>query len=289
MVIYLITVNYQSSDLIAHLLASVQVAAGEYQFIIVNNSPEDQVVQALIGDRVHLLEAGRNLGFGGGCNLALQWVYERDPEAIVWLINPDTLLPKGMLETAVQFCLNHPELSILGTVILEPDGSVWFAGGEFNPATGRIVALTDDRPLMAQTYQETPWVTGCSLLLNLRHFSTCPAFDEAFFLYYEDFDFCRRYAQQGHRIGITNQIRVIHTPSSITGRHASLKVQHSTYSYLLALKRHTSPWVFAYRLSRILGHALRVSMTEPETAIAIIKGVVRYGKRVSGFGQPNCH
>lgn len=287
--IYLITVNYQSADLIARLLASIQLASGEYQFIIVNNSPEDQIVRSLAGDRVHLLEAGENLGFGGGCNLALQWVYERDPDAIAWLINPDTLLPKGMLETAVQFCLSHRELSILGTIVLEPTEAVWFAGGEFNPATGRIVARTDDRPLATQAYQETSWVTGCSLILNLRHFPTCPSFDEAFFLYYEDFDFCRRYAQQGHPIGVTNQIQVIHFPSSITSRHTPLKVQHSTYSYLLALERHTSRWVLGYRLSRILGHALRVSVTEPETAIAIIKGVVRYGKRVSGFGQSNFH
>ncbi|GAB4321646.1 MAG: hypothetical protein OHK0047_04730 [Leptolyngbyaceae cyanobacterium] len=287
--IYLITVNYQSRDLIARLLASVELSSSEYQFIIVNNSPEDQAVQTLAGDRVHLLKAGQNLGFGRGCNLALQWVYERDPGAIAWLINPDTLLPKGMLETATQFCLNHPELSILGTVILEPDGAVWFAGGEFNPMTGRIVAQTDDRPLTAAVYQETPWVTGCSLLLNLRNFPICPYFDQEFFLYYEDFDFCRRYAQQSHRIGVTQHIQVIHAPSSITSRHPALKVQHSTYSYLLALERHTSRWVLGYRLGRILGRALRVSMTEPETAIAIIKGVVRYGKRVSGFGQPNLY
>lgn len=287
--IYLITVNYQSADLMVHLLASVQRTSSQYQFIVVNNSPEEQGVQTLADDRVQILEAGRNLGFGGGCNLGLQWVYERDPEAIVWLINPDTLLPKGMLETAVQFCLSHPELSILGTVVLEPSGSIWFAGGEFNSATGRIVALTDDRTLPAQAYQETPWVTGCSLILNLRNFPTCPFFDEAFFLYYEDFDFCRRYAQQGHQIGVTKQIQVIHSPSSITSRHPSMKVQHSTYSYLLALERHTQRWVLGYRLSRILVRALRVWVTEPEAAIAIIKGVVRYGKRVSGFGQPNFH
>lgn len=287
--IYLITVNYQSSDLIVRLLASVQLAASEYHVLIVNNSPEDQAVQTLADDRVQILEAGQNLGFGGGCNLALQWVYERDPGAIVWLINPDALLPQGMLQTATQFCLNHPELSILGTVILESTGAIWFAGGEFNPVTGRIVAQTDDRPLTAAAYQETSWVTGCSLLLNLRNFPICPYFDQEFFLYYEDFDFCRRYAQQGHRLGVTPHIQIIHSPSSVTSRHPALKVQHSTYSYLLALERHTLPWVLGYRLGRILGRALRVSMTEPETAIAIIKGVVRYGKRVSGFGQSNLH
>jgi GT2 family glycosyltransferase len=127
------------------------------------------------------------------------------------------------------------------------------------------------------------------MLLNLKNFSACPCFDDAFFLYYEDFDFCRRYAQQGHRIGVTSQIQITHAPSSITRRNLPLKLEHSTYSYLVVLQRYTQPWVVTYRLGRILAKALRISGGEPETAIAIIKGVVRYGRRVSGFGQSNFH
>jgi GT2 family glycosyltransferase len=134
-------------------------------------------------------------------------------------------------------------------------------------------------------YVETAWVTGCSLLLNLNTFADCPQFDPAYFLYYEDFDFCRRYAKQGHPVVVTNQIRVVHTPSSITSRNQSLKLQYSTDSYLLALQRHTSPAVTLYRLGRILGHALRISWVEPEKAIAIIKGVRTYLVRVSRFGK----
>lgn len=226
-----------------------------------------------------ILEAPENLGFGGGCNVGLNWVYERDRAATVWLINPDTTLPKNALNHAAQFCSAHSSLSIIGTIIAEPSGKIWFAGGEFVLETGRIVASTELSTHEKINYVETSWVTGCSMLLNLQNFDSCPQFDSAYFLYYEDFDFCRRYAQQGHSVGMTKQIHIIHYPSSITSRNPSLTLQHSTSSYLLALERHTSPPVFWYRLSRILFHAVRVSVVHPQQAIAILKGVLQFWQR----------
>ncbi|MDX2242471.1 MAG: glycosyltransferase family 2 protein [Leptolyngbyaceae cyanobacterium bins.302] len=286
-VIYLITVNYDSAELIKTLLASIQPSFEiAHRFVIVNNSPSDRQIHTLATDSVRILEAGNNLGFGGGCNLGLQWVFEQDRRAIVWLINPDTTLQPDSLLKAGNFCRAHPELSIMGTIVREPDGKIWFAGGEFQPENGRIVAI-ETLPKFDGDYIETAWVTGCSLLLNLQNFAVCPQFDPDYFLYYEDFDFCHRYAKQGHSIVITNHIQITHQPSSITGRNLALKVQLSTTSYLLALERHTYPTVLLYRLSRILFHALRVSLVEPEKAIAIIKGVLQYLKRVRGLGKFN--
>lgn len=278
--IYLITVNYYSATLIAQLLTSIQGQIEvdvEYQLIIINNSAAEDC-STLAGDRVLILEAGENLGFGGGCNLGLNWVYERDRAATVWLINPDATLPKNTLNQAIQFCRTHPALSIIGTIISEPSGEIWFAGGEFVPETGKIVACTEISIHPNTNYVETSWVTGCSLLLNLQHFDSCPQFDPAYFLYYEDFDFCRRYAQEGHSVVIA-PIHIIHHPSSITSRDPSSTLQHSTFSYLLALERHTSPRVFWYRLSRIMFHAMRVSLVEPKRAIAILQGILHFWRR----------
>lgn len=89
------------------------------------------------------------------------------------------------------------------------------------------------------------------MLINFKNFKSCPEFDQDYFLYYEDFDFCRRYAKQGHKIAITQQITVVHQPSSITNKNPDLKLQHSIYSYLLSLEKHTNKSVLIYRLIRI--------------------------------------
>lgn len=284
--IYLITVNFYAAELIARLLASVESSPDQpYTFIIVNNSPDDGYIHALTGETVLILEANRNLGFGAACNLGLTWVYEREPAAIAWLINPDTWLSESALTQAVDFFKAHPECSIVGTLVREPNGQVWFGGGQFQPLLGAITASDRFAAQPELDYVACDWVSGCSLLLNLQRFPVCPQFDPAYFLYYEDFDLCQRYLSQGHSVGITNRIVVTHTPSSITDRSIAFKLQHSTYSYLLTLARYSPRLTFSIRLLRLILHTLALIFVKPQVASGKLSGLWMYLRRVLHFDQ----
>ena len=280
---YLLTINYYSASLIARLIQSLppnQVIA--YQIVIVNNSPEDLSLSQLNGDSVHILEAKANIGFAGGCNLGLNWIYAQNPKAIAWIINPDTYLPPNTLEKLPALFANHPHLSLVGTLIYTPAQEIWFAGGRFMPHWGAIFStdLLSSHP--DSPYVTCDWVSACSLILNLRHFPSCPQFDPAYFLYYEDFDFCRRYASQGHQITITNQLSVVHQPSSITNRHMAQKLKHSTYSYLLTLENYTSFPIFLLRFLRLIGYACILLVIDPQAAFGKFAGIFSYfNKRFS--------
>lgn len=279
--IYLLTVNYYSTSLIDRLIRSLPSNPTTlHQIVIVNNSPKDQTLQQLGSDTVQILEAKTNLGFSNACNLGLKWVYAQDPKAFVWIINPDTYLPENTLEKVRGFFEAHPELSILGTLIYTPTGEIWFAGGRFTPQRGAIVSIDLLSSHSESSYVACDWVSGCSLLINLRQFSECPQFDPAYFLYYEDFDFCRRYASQGHQIAITSQLAVVHQASSITDRNPAKKFQHSTYSYLLTLERYTNKAIFLQRFLRLTLHALLLLCIKPQTAFGKLAGVSSYLGRV---------
>ncbi|MGA9377892.1 MAG: glycosyltransferase [Phormidium sp.] len=274
-------INYYSSELIAKLINSIspnQVV--EFQIIIVNNSPNDQPIQHLKTDKVVILESGENLGFGKACNVGLNWIYQQNQQAIVWLINPDAYLLPQALEKIPALFQNHPELSILGTIIYTTTGEIWFAGGEFIPNNGAIIPKTIDNQNSKIPYLKTDWVSGCSLLINLQKFPICPQFDPEYFLYYEDFDFCQRYAKQGHLIAITNQIGVVHQPSTITGKNAFLKFKHSTYSYLLTLERYASKTVLLFRFIRLLLNAIYLIPLKPKVALGKFAGISLYLRRV---------
>lgn len=278
--IYLLAINYYSSQLIAKLINSIspnQVV--EYQIIIVNNSPEEQLIQDLKTDKIVILEAGENLGFGKACNLGLNWIYQQNQKAIIWLINPDAYLLPQALEKVPALFQNHPELSILGTIIYTTTGEIWFAGGEFLPQNGAIIPKTIDHQDSQIPYLKTDWVSGCSLLINLQKFPICPQFDPEYFLYYEDFDFCQRYAKQGHLIAITNQIGVVHQPSTITGKNAFLKFQHCTYSYLLTMERYASKRVLIFRFIRLLLNAIYLIPLKPKVALGKLTGISLYLRR----------
>ncbi|NWF60975.1 MAG: glycosyltransferase [Fischerella sp.] len=277
--IYFLTVNYYSTNLVAKLISSLPNSKNpDYKIVIINNSPDDDSIYQLKNESVLILNATSNLGFGSACNLGLKFIYAEDPQAIVWIINPDAYLLENTLDKVQPFFDSHPEISILGTIVHTPVGEVWFAGGRFIDNTGAI--LTQDLLTNTNTdYVLCDWITGCSLIINLSNFHECPLFDSAYFLYYEDFDFCQRYAQQGHLIAVTKQFGVLHQPSSITNKYVFIKIKHSTYSYLLTLERYTSKLVFSLRLTRLICHAFVLMFIKPQFGLGKFYGVFMYWRR----------
>lgn len=281
--IYFLTVNYCSTDLVTKLLSSIQCRTNiTHKTVIINNSPEDTAIHLLSSESVLILEAGSNLGFGSACNLGLSWIYAQDTQAIVWLINPDAHLLESV-DKVTSFFKAYPELSIVGTIIYTPNAKVWFAGGYFIRKTGAIVTQKVLHSKAAYTCCD--WVSGCSLLINLDNFHKCPKFDSAYFLYYEDFDFCKRYGNLGHLISVTEQLSVIHQPSAITNRNIFKKIKHSTYSYLLTLERYTNKLILLIRLTRLICYAIVLIFVKPKVAFGKLYGVLLYLRRSLPFCQ----
>jgi GT2 family glycosyltransferase len=279
--IYWITVNYYSTDYIKGLIHSISSQSQiNYQLIIVNNSPDDSSIFKFKSDRILILDALQNLGFGAGCNMGLNWVYQQDKKAIVWLINPDAYLTENAALNAIECFHQNPTLSILGTLVQEPDGTVWLGGGTFNPKTGKILPQAYHNSLQKNTLISIDWVSGCSLLINLNQFKKCPHFDSDYFLYYEDFDFCMRYHQQGHQLAITPNITVVHYPSSISDQYPHLKLEHRIYSYLLSLEKYANASAFGYRLIRISLVSFIYLFISPARGLSKSKGLIRYFRRI---------
>jgi GT2 family glycosyltransferase len=274
--IYFLTVNYYSTHLITKLIGSLSSSPdSNHQVIIINNSPDDNSIYQLKNQSTIIIDSENNLGFGGGCNLGLQWIFNQDKQGIVWIINPDAYLPENTLEKAQLFFNSYQQLSILGTIIYTPEQKIWFAGGRFIPKNGAILEV-DLLTNNDTDYINCDWVSGCSIIINLNRFSECPLFDHAYFLYYEDFDFCRRYANQGHLIAITKQLSVIHQPSSITNRNIFKKIRYSTYSYLFTINRYTNKSIFTMKLILQIIKAAMGLIIKPRAALGKIYGICDY-------------
>jgi GT2 family glycosyltransferase len=160
---------------------------------------------------------------------------------------------------------------------------VWFGGGTFEHLKGKITSenLFDSFP--QHSYIPCDWVSGCSMIINLTHFTECPQFDPHYFLYYEDFDFCQRYKRQGHLVAVTQEISITHEVSAVTNRNLKKKFYHSTYSYLFTLERYTTKTVFYLRLIRLLIYALILLPVKPAIALGKITGAWHYFRqRLSG-------
>jgi N-acetylglucosaminyl-diphospho-decaprenol L-rhamnosyltransferase len=288
--IYFLTVNYYSSELIRRLASSIQQGdRHDYRLVIVNNAIDDQAIALLENDYDYttVIQAGDNLGFGRACNLGLGWIYDHDPLAIVWMINPDAYIDQDAIAQLDSLLQEHREIAILGTAVYDTLGQLCFSGGKFTPHNGAIWEEKNVSNMSANSSisediadRKTDWVSACSMVINLQHFSVCPYFDPDYFLYYEDFDFCRRYAAQGYEIYFSDRLRVIHQTSSITSRNLDLKIMHEIYSYLLSLEKHASKLVLGFRLIRIAIVSSYQMLYRRSQATGKLAGVRMYCRRI---------
>ena len=282
--LYFLIVNYNSSQLIERLINSLAFKPNktQYKIIIVNNSSEDKEICCLKNESIKIIEAKKNLGFGKACNLGLDWIYSRDRRAIAWLINPDTYFNSNARDTeqspvdlGIAFFDKHPQISLLGTTVYDSQGTLISAGGTFTPGKAALKTV-DSLPKNSADYWETDWTSGCSLLINLAKFASCPKFDPRYFMYYEDLDFCLRYGQQGHQIAVTALIKVFHDTSTISDRNLFAKYQYVTRSYLIHIEKHGSRNTFILTNLRMMVNTLRLIIFKPQQGWGKLIGIYQY-------------
>ena len=275
--LYFLTVNYNSSSLLARLLESLSEQNNDkYQVVVVNNSPEDRELSKLDSQHITIIEANCNLGFGKACNIGLNWINNQNNQAIVWLINPDAYFKQDVVKIILPFFKKHSEISILGTIVINSAGEITSAGGTFISGSAAISIINTLPNHLSQDYIKTDWVSGCSLLINCQNFSQCPQFCDRYFLYYEDLDFCLRYGRQGHQIAVTHLIKVIHDTSSITNRDTFQKYKHITHSYLIHIEKHGNYSTFAIANIRMLLNTLRLLVIRPRQSLGKLTGFYNY-------------
>jgi GT2 family glycosyltransferase len=160
--------------------------------------------------RVTTVPRDDNLGFAAGINLAAQLA--RAP--FLLLLNPDTIVEGPTVRMLEAWLSSHPDAGVAGPRVLNADGTVQPSARRFPGVTtllgGRTTWLTrrfpgnwlSARNLLAQDAEEpvdVDWVSGSCLMTRRDVFDSVGGFDEAFFLYWEDADYCRRVAQAGFR------------------------------------------------------------------------------------------
>ena len=240
MKICIVTVNYKTAPLtirsVQHSLADLGDIEGRV-LVVDNDSGDDSlsVLRAAVrehgwGDRVEILDAGRNGGFGAGNNFAMRHALASDdPPELFYLVNPDATVDPGSIPALVRFMDERPEVGIVGTRIIDGDGEVHASGFRFPSAFSELergfrlgIVSRVLRPY--SVWQDSPtatspvdWVSGASCVLRRRMLDEIGLFDESFFLYFEETDLCRRAADAGWERWYVAEAQVQHLEGAATG------------------------------------------------------------------------
>jgi len=161
---------------------------------------------------IRLIENRVNLGFAKAVNQALRQAQGK----VIFLLNSDTKIKKDTLEKLLQF-ERKVSPAIIGAAMLNPDGSI--QASVFNLPTpfraiqeywlGEKGSFSKYAPLGVKP-QEVEAVSGGAMLISRKVTEKIGLFDERYFMYFEDLDYCRRTKKAGFKVWYLPEAEIIH-------------------------------------------------------------------------------
>ncbi len=225
--VFIIIVNWNGKkDTIACLssLKRLNTKGIQVDIIVVDNGSSDDSIEVIRKKfpEVFVHESGENLGFTGGNNVGISLALQHGAN-YVWLLNNDTLADKEALQSLLS-AFTDDRVGISGSKIYFAAGReyhkdkykasergkvLWYAGGliDWNNmyASHRGVDEVDNGQY--DQIEEAPFVTGCSMMIKTKVFDSIDKFNDTYYLYLEDLDFCLRAQKAG--------FHTLYIPSSI--------------------------------------------------------------------------
>jgi GT2 family glycosyltransferase/glycogen synthase len=262
-VLDIIIVNYNSTDYLLRCLASVIRSLGDLpaRIFVEDNDSRDRPER--IGERfpaVRLTLNRRNLGFGAAVNQALR----RSRSPFVVLLNPDSLVQPGLFTETLAYLRCHPRVAVIGPRILDGDGAIQGSARSFpTPLTGffgrksLFTRLFPNNPITSANLltsrsdgtspMEVDWVSGACMVVRRQAIDAVGLFDERFFMYWEDADWCRRMGDAGWKVVYLPGPTVMH----YVGVSSDQLMLRSTYEF------HKSSYLLFDKYNRLLPWLVR--------------------------------
>lgn len=231
-------VTYKSAQLTVNCLDSIRTemttSGINIKVVVVDNASGDTpIIQSAIDnnhwqDWVTVLTAPKNGGFAYGNNLGFQYAFAHGNVDYFHLLNPDTQILPGAIVNLVKFMQENNSVGIAGSSFDNKDGSLWpiafrfpsfiseFESGVNLGVLSKLLKPWVVAVVMEQKSQPIDWIAGASMMLRKSVVEQLHGFDESYFLYYEETDFCLRAKRAGYSTWYVPTSRVMHIAGQST-------------------------------------------------------------------------
>lgn len=272
--ISIVIVSWNARSFLAECLESLRGAVydGAMDVIVVDNASSDGSVEMVRScfPAVNLICNEANLGFAKANNIGIRVATGE----YIALVNSDVHVLPGCLSNLVGYCETHPLAGLVGPYVEGGDGlqqlscraapTLWnmfcrsvaidavfphsklfngyFLGHRDPTAAGPVDILS-----------------GCFWLARRAALDEVGLLDEAFFIYGEDMDWCKRFRDAGWGVDFVPSARAIHYGGA-SSANAPIRfyVERQKADLQYWRKHHSSPAVLVYYGLSILNHLIRV-------------------------------
>ena len=264
--IVVVILNWNGRDDTLECLESVEkIDYPNFGVIVVDNGSCDDSVAAIHAafPRVEVIETGANLGFSGGNNAGIKRALELGADYVL-LLNNDTEVDERLLRAFVSAAERFPNAAAFSAKIyfFHDRYRIWHAGTRWDSDTCRFVhigeGLQDDHDGDVIAC-ETDYACGCAFFVAAARLQKIGLLDDAFFLYFEETDWCYRARRAGYASVFVPEAKLWHKVAvSFGGDGSPLAIYFVTRNRLLWAARHARFW----SRPRIYANAIRSLMQQ---------------------------
>jgi N-acetylglucosaminyl-diphospho-decaprenol L-rhamnosyltransferase len=229
----IVVVAHARADLAARCIQTLPSPVPCDRVVVVINDPAevDPGEVEAVRERAVVVSPARRQGFGANLNLGVS----RLPEEVehLLLVNDDVEFLDGSVLKLLETLRDDARVGVVGPSLRQVHGkqpplqpqfptalraalnmTVLPLGPAWAPLSRRAGVIAPDDP---GELARKGWVIGAAMAVRMRAFREVGGFDEDFFLYYEETDFCYRVREAGWRIEWRSDAPVLHVHGSSTG------------------------------------------------------------------------
>ena len=236
----ILIVEYHCIWQVSTCIASLRKWLGtlEWECVVVSNSEYTERENNKYRDELacdHYAASPKNLGYAGGVNLGAK--YSTAP--LLFILNPDSILQDTSVVGMIRWFSELSTTGAAGPKVVDEEGLLQPSCRRFPYPwtfllTRSFLSKTaagkreSSRYFMGEfDHQQScyvDWVSGGAMLIDVKALNAVGGFDERYFLYMEDVDFCKSLYNVGYKVAYYTEASVMHA-----GQHASIKAGPSAF------------------------------------------------------------
>lgn len=238
--ILVVVLNYRTPKLVVDCLQSLEHEVdriGDMRVVVTDNDSGDGSIE-IIGRAIErnrwnwctLMPLAHNGGYSAGNNAGIRpHLDSNDAPDYVMLLNPDACVHSGAITALLAFMESRKDVGIAGARIEDENGKRVHSAFRFpSPVSellegfklGLLTRLLDDRQLLYELGDEAmqvDWVSGAAMMIRTEVLLEIGLLDDAYFLYFDEVDFCFRANRAGWPTYYVPDGVVTHRQAQATG------------------------------------------------------------------------
>jgi hypothetical protein len=242
-----IVLNWNNaSDTLACLESLDGVKYPSFHIIVVDNGSTDDSRERIAAAFPHvaILATGANLGYAEGNNVGVRLALG-SPVDYICVLNNDVVVAPDFLTALVDEAESAADIGMVGPKMYfaAPSNVIFAAGSIIKWSVGELdqrgmgVAEQPDA-LLYNAEEDVDFIIGCGVLVRRQIIEAVGLLDPAYYLNFEDVDWCIRMRQAGYRVRYTPKAILWHKVSATLGRASPANTYYMTRNALLFFHRH---------------------------------------------------